>query len=237
MLLLFVCTFLCIHTSGQQSEKALRVQFLEPLQDERFQSTRAVDITFVADQHEGMNGRVLLLKLYDQVVSSFSLPDGSHSEHTVRMIDLNNGIYELSVELDGQPLASTTFIVDVVPDLLRVEDDAEEDSAEVTDPPARDPICEAQNLTLRKNEPKVFDTFIFNGEIDLLEVRLEELDSVVDVFVIVEGSKTFQNQPKELKLMQVSMLRIRHAIPRADIGHIIASSQRGSHASCPRLSM
>ena len=37
---------------------------------------------------------------------------------------------------------------------------------------------------------RVFDMFIVNGEIDLLEARLASLFSIVDVFVAVEASKT-----------------------------------------------
>ena len=33
----------------------------------------------------------------------------------------------------------------------------------------------------------------------LLELRLNILDKIVDHFVIVEGNKTWQNNPKELK--------------------------------------
>lgn len=42
----------------------------------------------------------------------------------------------------------------------------------------------------------VYDCFIFFNELDLLEIRLNELDGVVDKFVIVEADRTFQNQPK-----------------------------------------
>ena len=43
---------------------------------------------------------------------------------------------------------------------------------------------------------KVYDCFTFFNEIDLLEIRLNELNDVVDYFVIVEGTQTFQNKPK-----------------------------------------
>jgi beta-1,4-mannosyl-glycoprotein beta-1,4-N-acetylglucosaminyltransferase len=42
----------------------------------------------------------------------------------------------------------------------------------------------------------VYDCFIYFNELDLLEIRLNELDGVVDKFVIVEADRTFQNQPK-----------------------------------------
>lgn len=42
----------------------------------------------------------------------------------------------------------------------------------------------------------LYDCFIFFNELDLLEIRLNELDSIVDKFVIVEADKTFQNTKK-----------------------------------------
>jgi hypothetical protein len=43
---------------------------------------------------------------------------------------------------------------------------------------------------------QVFDCFTFFNELDLLEVRLEELNSAVDWFVLVEAGRTFSNKPK-----------------------------------------
>ena len=45
------------------------------------------------------------------------------------------------------------------------------------------------------------DTFIFNNELDILEIRMNEMDSFVDWFVLVEGTKSFANQPKELNYL------------------------------------
>ena len=67
-------------------------------------------------------------------------------------------------------------------------------------------ICEllsnkSHSLTTTSNERKVlkiFDCFLFNDETDMLEIRLRELGSVVDYFVLLESSKTFSNQPKRL---------------------------------------
>lgn len=42
----------------------------------------------------------------------------------------------------------------------------------------------------------VYDCFIFFNELDLLEIRLHELQHVVDRFVLVEANRTFQNNPK-----------------------------------------
>lgn len=44
---------------------------------------------------------------------------------------------------------------------------------------------------------KVFDCFLFFNELDLLELRLNILDSCVDYFVIVESAITFQGENKE----------------------------------------
>lgn len=44
----------------------------------------------------------------------------------------------------------------------------------------------------------IIDGFIFFNELDLLEIRLNELNSVVDFFVLVESTKTFSNQEKPL---------------------------------------
>ena len=44
---------------------------------------------------------------------------------------------------------------------------------------------------------KVYDCFIFNHEIELLELRLNILDSVVDKFILTEGDTTFSGNPKE----------------------------------------
>lgn len=45
---------------------------------------------------------------------------------------------------------------------------------------------------------KIYDCFSFFNELDLLEIRLNELDSVVDVFVLVEATWTHQKKQKPL---------------------------------------
>jgi len=45
---------------------------------------------------------------------------------------------------------------------------------------------------------KIYDCFPFFNELDLLELRLNELDPVVDKFVIVEATRTHQNKEKPL---------------------------------------
>jgi hypothetical protein len=44
---------------------------------------------------------------------------------------------------------------------------------------------------------KVYDCFPFFNELDLLEIRLNELNTVVDYFVLVESTKSWQNKLKE----------------------------------------
>lgn len=44
----------------------------------------------------------------------------------------------------------------------------------------------------------IYDCFIFFNELDLLEIRLNILNEVVDKFVLVEASKTFTGKPKPL---------------------------------------
>ena len=46
---------------------------------------------------------------------------------------------------------------------------------------------------------KIFDCFSYWDEDLLLDLRLNILDSYVDYFVIVEGNKTWQNNPKKLQ--------------------------------------
>lgn len=45
---------------------------------------------------------------------------------------------------------------------------------------------------------KVIDVFTFNGEYDLLEIRLNILNDYVDQFIIVEAPTTFSGKPKPL---------------------------------------
>lgn len=44
----------------------------------------------------------------------------------------------------------------------------------------------------------VYDGFAFFNEFDLLDIRLRELSPVVDKFILVEATKTFQKKPKPL---------------------------------------
>jgi len=47
---------------------------------------------------------------------------------------------------------------------------------------------------------KVWDCVPFFNELELLEIRLNELWNIVDYFVIIEANKTFQGDPKPYNL-------------------------------------
>ena len=51
---------------------------------------------------------------------------------------------------------------------------------------------------IKKQKPKIYDCFIFFNELDILEIRLNELYDVVDRFVIVEARKTHGGKDKPL---------------------------------------
>lgn len=50
--------------------------------------------------------------------------------------------------------------------------------------------------------PRLFDCFTFFDELDVLDLRLRELDSLVHKFVLVEGTLTFSGQRKELTFLK-----------------------------------
>jgi len=50
----------------------------------------------------------------------------------------------------------------------------------------------------RDGRPRVLDCFLFNNELRLLDLHLEEADDFVDQFVIVEAPETFTGQSKPL---------------------------------------
>jgi len=48
----------------------------------------------------------------------------------------------------------------------------------------------------------IYDCFQFFNEFDALEIRLEELDPLVDKFIICESTLTHNNKPKELRFLK-----------------------------------
>lgn len=51
--------------------------------------------------------------------------------------------------------------------------------------------------SLSGRQPVVLDAVLMSSELDLLEIRMSELDDVVDRFLIVESNATFTGLPKE----------------------------------------
>lgn len=51
-------------------------------------------------------------------------------------------------------------------------------------------------LPSKTHKPQVYDCFLFYNELELLELRLSEMNDYVDKFVIVEACETFRGQPK-----------------------------------------
>lgn len=63
---------------------------------------------------------------------------------------------------------------------------------ETGDPkPSYEDFCREHELPEREEAVRIYDTFMFNTELDMLEVRLTELYDVVDFFVI--GAYTFSS--------------------------------------------
>ncbi|KAF8924345.1 hypothetical protein BGZ52_008329, partial [Haplosporangium bisporale] len=62
--------------------------------------------------------------------------------------------------------------------------------------------CEAHGWTYptdpKRVVPKVYDALVFSVELDMLEIRINELWNVVDYFIILEANVTFTGLYKEL---------------------------------------
>ncbi|QRW22128.1 glycosyltransferase family 17 protein [Rhizoctonia solani] len=58
-------------------------------------------------------------------------------------------------------------------------------------------ICKLHETEPREQDRQVWDAVLFSTELDLLEVRLNELDGVVDRFFVVESDRTFTGIPKK----------------------------------------
>jgi len=67
---------------------------------------------------------------------------------------------------------------------------------------------------------RVFDCVLYNGEIEILQIRLHELDAVVDQFVVVESDTTFSGKPKPVQfdpqhpLIAPFAHKLRHVVVR-----------------------
>ena len=70
--------------------------------------------------------------------------------------------------------------------------------SDVTTIPIPHPMF-AQDLAVRlRSRPKIYDGFMFYNELEVLEIRLHELNDIVDKFILVESDKTHSGKPKPL---------------------------------------
>ena len=75
-----------------------------------------------------------------------------------------------------------------------------------------------------ERKPRIYDMFPFFNELELLEIRLNELDPVVDVFILAEARHTFQKKPKEL-VFEKNKDRFAEFLPK--IRHIVVDELPG----------
>lgn len=69
---------------------------------------------------------------------------------------------------------------------------------------ARD-FCERRRwgpYQVRSQRRRIYDMFLVNTELDWLEIRLHELDSEIDYFIILESNITFQAEEKPLYVQE-----------------------------------
>ncbi|BDA40413.1 probable beta-1,4-mannosyl-glycoprotein 4-beta-N-acetylglucosaminyltransferase [Coccomyxa sp. Obi] len=85
-------------------------------------------------------------------------------------------------------------------------------------------FCEEYHLTERKTPVRILDVFMFNDELDMLEIRLTTLYDVVDFFVIVESRVTHQGRPKALHYADNKR---RYAKFEAKIAHVVLNELKG----------
>ena len=85
---------------------------------------------------------------------------------------------------------------------------------------------------------RIFDCFLYNGEIEALLQRLNELHEAVDVFVIVEATKTFNGESKTLHLraqwakVRVFARKIRYVVIADESGPGCAKDREGFQRNC-----
>lgn len=72
---------------------------------------------------------------------------------------------------------------------------------------------------VQSSKPKIYDCFSFFNELDLLEIRLNELDPYVDYFVLSESRTTHSGKPKPLYFLENKdrfskfLHKIKHCVP------------------------
>ncbi|KDN41301.1 hypothetical protein RSAG8_07570, partial [Rhizoctonia solani AG-8 WAC10335] len=79
-------------------------------------------------------------------------------------------------------------------------------------------VCKLHGVEPRDGNREVWDAVLFSTELDLLEVRLDELDAVVDRFFVVESNRTFTGIPKQ-PILQAALLTPQFARFRSKISY------------------
>ncbi|KAJ1302576.1 hypothetical protein OPQ81_002893 [Rhizoctonia solani] len=77
-------------------------------------------------------------------------------------------------------------------------------------------VCKLHGVKPRSEKREVWDAVLFSTELDLLEVRLNELDAVVDRFFVVESNRTFTGISKQ-PILQDALLTPQFARFRSKI--------------------
>ena len=100
--------------------------------------------------------------------------------------------------------ASTNFSIDVRVELARIDEEENEstgleDNRQEFTAEDRQVLeqCAAHGLRRRNRPARIYDAFSFRDEIDLLQVRVEEIGDLVEAIVLVEASRTHQGDPRE----------------------------------------
>ena len=113
-------------------------------------------------------------------------------------------------------------------------------------PEASDAMCSRQEYAYfsegraRATPLRIVDAFVFNFEVDLLEVRLRELDDVVDMFVVVEPTHTETGEPKTMfwrqRAVQERIRNFKHKVTyaRASPSEMAADDSTAIHNSSRR---
>lgn len=82
----------------------------------------------------------------------------------------------------------------------------------------------------RTGGPRVFDLFPYNGEIETLKIRLNEMAPWVERFVIVEAAETFSGEPRAIRLPE-QQAQIAEFLPK--ITHVVIQ-RFPAYATTPR---
>ncbi|CAK0788021.1 hypothetical protein CVIRNUC_011243 [Coccomyxa viridis] len=92
-------------------------------------------------------------------------------------------------------------------------------------------FCKEHSLTKRKSTVQVFDAFRFDNQLDMLEIRLLELNATVDFFIILESNETLLNEPKPLHYAENSQ---RFASFADKIVHVLLDTETDDKTSYRR---